>query len=92
MLRDPLMAKATREILPEGKDRPQIQREIKEKERAIDMLGKKYSNAHISRDKIMWCIYSINDNHSFLTANRLPVDQMIEHLKKNYSPDKVEDG
>eukprot|EP00039_Didymoeca_costata_P030438 m.29540 g.29540 ORF g.29540 m.29540 type:complete len:811 (-) comp8113_c0_seq2:45-2477(-) len=91
-LSDPDMKYATMEILPENKSRHQIQREIKTKESAQEKIGRKYANNRISRDDIKWCLYSMGDNNSFLTSNRLPIDHMIMYLKKFFSPDHIEDG
>ena len=43
VLKDPLVATATREIITDGKSRRQIQLEIKQKERAVEDLARKYS-------------------------------------------------
>jgi hypothetical protein len=61
---------ATREIIPEGKPRNQIQSEIKQKEKAIKFLSNKYQSKNLSVDDIETCLYSIGDNHSFLRTNR----------------------
>jgi len=92
ILRDDLAEIATREILPEGKDRYQIQREIKDKEKAIKMLSRKYTNNKISGEEIERCLYSIGDNHSFLRGTRDPIDKMIEYLVGLFSPNNFEDG
>ena len=89
---DPAMKFATMEILPESKPRHQIQQEIKQKERAQEQIARKYANPKISRDDIKWCLYSIGDNSSFLTSNRLPIDVMIGYLKEEFSPDRYEEG
>eukprot|EP01133_Synstelium_polycarpum_P016303 gene16303-19390_t len=88
LLEDPLMFHATLEILPEGKDRYQIQREIKTKEAAIKMLCKKYATATLHRDDIEQCIYSIGDNHTFLRENRDSVKKMLRLLKTYFDPKK----
>eukprot|EP00048_Salpingoeca_helianthica_P016548 m.232915 g.232915 ORF g.232915 m.232915 type:complete len:585 (+) comp18912_c0_seq1:490-2244(+) len=92
LLEDPLMRIATAEIMPEGKSRPQIDSEIKTKERAIEKLSRNYSNPSIDRDKIKWCLYSITDNHSFLRSNRQPIDDMLALLRKFFRPDSFEEG
>jgi hypothetical protein len=56
-----------------GKTRQAIQREIKEKNRAQDLLANKYKSSTLSPDDIKLCLYSINDNNSFLTQSRDPV-------------------
>ena len=40
-MKDPLVRSATMEIMPEGKARHQIQREIKEKEHAVKQLSRR---------------------------------------------------
>jgi hypothetical protein len=70
VLRNDLVADATKEIMADGKSRHQIQLEIKKKERAIDALSRKYANAQLSPEDIKVCLYSIGDNHSFLRTNR----------------------
>ena len=84
---------ATMEILPETKSRGQIQREIKQKETAQERIARKYArHGGLSKDDVKWCLYSIGDNSSFLTSNRLPIDKMIKLLTDNFKPDKVEAG
>ena len=50
--------------------RAQVQRDIKQKERAREALAKKYRNGQLSEEAILWCIYSISDNNSYLLFNR----------------------
>jgi hypothetical protein len=92
LLHDPLMEIATREIISDGKTRPQIQREIKEKERAIKVLSQKYASSDLKSEEIERCIYSIGDNHSFLRGTRDTIDQMLWHLTHYFSPHAVEEG
>lgn len=54
VLRHSLLATATHEILPEGKTRSTIQREIKEKERAQTIIARKFANAKI--DEYLFCL------------------------------------
>ena len=90
MLSDPLLATATRECLPRdpatGRDkgRAALEREIKDKERAIEVLGRKYAGDRISADTVRQCLYSINDNNSFLRCNRDPIDRAISWLQELY--------
>lgn len=70
VLRNDLVADATKEIIAEGKTRQQVQMEIRKKERAIETLSRKYTNEDLSPDDIKACLYSIGDNHSFLRTNR----------------------
>ncbi|ORY32449.1 hypothetical protein BCR33DRAFT_684791 [Rhizoclosmatium globosum] len=93
LLKDDLIVAATKEILSGkegGGSRNQIQKEIKAKERAIEILGRRYSNAKMTADDIKQCLYSIGDNHAFLRTNRDPCDKMIEYLKKYFHPDRSE--
>lgn len=92
LLADPNLATATREILPGDKTRQMIQREIKEKERAQEIIARKYQSTLITADTIKTLLYSIGDNFSFLTSNRDPIDCMITYLKEFFRPDVVEDG
>jgi len=70
VLRNDLVADATKEITSDGKSRLQIQQEIRKKERAIEVLSRKYANGNLTPDEIKVCLYSIGDNHSFLRTNR----------------------
>eukprot|EP00026_Physarum_polycephalum_P003687 Phypoly_transcript_03700.p1 GENE.Phypoly_transcript_03700~~Phypoly_transcript_03700.p1 ORF type:complete len:686 (+),score=119.73 Phypoly_transcript_03700:176-2233(+) len=90
MLHDPFMEIATREIVPEGKDRYDIQDEIKQKEKAIKMLSKKYVSDKLSSTDIERCLYSIGDNHSFLRGARDPIDKMIVYLTAYFKPEQIE--
>ncbi|KAI9230384.1 MAG: hypothetical protein DHS80DRAFT_28832 [Piptocephalis tieghemiana] len=87
LLEDEHVMTATREIIPDGKTRPVIQREIREKERAIELLARRYSKSgSITPDEIRRCLYSIGDNHSFLRSNRDPCDRMIHYLTRHFNP------
>lgn len=93
VLEDDLITTATREIIADGvKSRMTLNRESKEKHRAIEILGSRYASRRITEDEIKQCLYSIGDNHSFLTANRDPVDKMIQYLTTYFKPDRVEPG
>ena len=99
LLDDQLIEIATKEIIPDEKSRYVIQKEIKQKERAIETLAKKYSNSSISDETVRQCIYSIGDNNrflcnrvtncSFLRGNRDPIDKMIALFKKFFSAEKT---
>ncbi|CAO3644551.1 unnamed protein product [Mucor fragilis] len=82
---------ATMEIVPDRKTRPQIQAEIKRKERSIEQLSRKYQSRYISADEIRHCLYSIGDNNAYLRANRDPCEKMIKSLEKYFSPDDGDD-
>ncbi|KAF9969945.1 hypothetical protein BGZ73_007493 [Actinomortierella ambigua] len=92
VLRNDAVADATKEIVADGKTRPQIQLEIRRKERAIDMLSRKYANSNLTPDEIKTCLYSIGDNHAFLRTNRDPCDKMLKYLTMFFSPNSFEDG
>ncbi|BFZ59643.1 hypothetical protein YB2330_000657 [Saitoella coloradoensis] len=88
LLKEDIIVHATKEIVPEGKKRAQIQTEIKQKERAIEILSKKHGSSKISREDIRQCLYALGDNHAYLRANRDPCDKMRALLQQYFSPDK----
>lgn len=45
----------------------------------------------LSSERIRQCLYSIGDNHAFLTGNRLPVDKMLGLLTKYFEPESPSD-
>ncbi|KZT71502.1 hypothetical protein DAEQUDRAFT_665907 [Daedalea quercina L-15889] len=92
ILRDDLIATATKEIHSEGRSRREIQKDIKSKERAIETLSAKYVREGLSQEQIRQCLYSIGDNHAFLRVNRDPCDKMIAYLKKYFSPNSAKDS
>jgi hypothetical protein len=64
------IADATKEIIADGKSRPQINQEIRTKERAIEFLSRKFASNNLTQEEIKQCLYSIGDNHAYLRANR----------------------
>ncbi|TCD70004.1 hypothetical protein EIP91_005254 [Steccherinum ochraceum] len=92
LLRDDLVAVATKEIYSEGRSRREIQKDIKAKERAIETLSSKYTRQGLPQETIRQCLYSIGDNHAFLRTNRDPCDKMIGHLKEHFHPTQAKDG
>ncbi|CAO3568162.1 unnamed protein product [Mortierella alpina] len=92
VLRNDLVADATKEITSDGKSRLQIQQEIRKKEKAIEVLSRKYANGNLTPDEIKVCLYSIGDNHSFLRTNRDPCEKMLKYLTKFFLPTSVEEG
>lgn len=70
VLHEDIVLIATREIIPEGKSRMQIQSEIRRKEKAIEQLSRKYQSKFLSADEIRHCLYSIGDNNAYLRENR----------------------
>ncbi|GAX22720.1 hypothetical protein FisN_4Hh168 [Fistulifera solaris] len=92
LLSDELIETATIEILALGRPRSVIDTEIRKKERAVNLLKRKYQTSRLSQDDIHLCLYSICDNNSFLNSNRVPIDKIIDFLKSNFSPNKIEEG
>lgn len=92
LLRDDLIAMATKEILSEGRSRRDIQKDIKAKERAIETLSARYAREGLPQEQVRQCLYSIGDNHAFLRVNRDPCDQMIAYLKKYFHPTNPKDN
>eukprot|EP00949_MAST-11_sp_MAST-11-sp1_P004288 g4288.t1 len=88
MLSNKYIVTATREILPDGKSRAQIQREIAQKEKAKKLLIRTYSIGRITEDEIELCLNSICDNNNFLNSNRKPIDRMLQYLHKFFTPGK----
>jgi len=91
LLRDNLITVATKEIYSEGRTRRDVQRDIKSKERAIEVLSTRYAQNDLTRDDVRQCLYSIGDNHAFLRANRDPCDRMIVYLKEHFHPTHAKD-
>lgn len=86
LLDDALLPMATQEIRPVGLSRPAIQRKIKEKERAIEMLARRYASASIAPNDIRTCLYSIGDNNAYLRCARDPCEDLILLLNKYFGP------
>ncbi|KAG1173538.1 hypothetical protein G6F70_005707 [Rhizopus microsporus] len=86
VLHEDIILLATREIIPDGKTRPQIQAEIRRKEKSIEILSRKYQSKYLSADEIRHCLYSIGDNNAYLRANRDPCEKMIQYLEKLFDP------
>ncbi|KIO12399.1 hypothetical protein M404DRAFT_6677 [Pisolithus tinctorius Marx 270] len=86
LLRDDLITLATMEIYSDGRTRREVQKDIKAKERAIEVLSARYQCDGLSQEKVRQCIYSIGDNHAFLRTNRDPCDRMIAYLKQYFHP------
>ncbi|KAE9004941.1 UPF0652 protein [Phytophthora rubi] len=87
MLRDARIETATMVVAPEGKSRPQIQRQIKQKEQAIRALSDKYESRRLTRDSLQQCLYSIADNNYHLYFERDPIDRTIKLLTTHFNPD-----
>ncbi|ORX56337.1 hypothetical protein DM01DRAFT_1334809 [Hesseltinella vesiculosa] len=92
ILHDDLVLLATHEIIPDGKTRPQIQTEIRRKEKAIETLSRKYQSRNLTADDIRHCLYSIGDNNSYLRANRDPCERILKYLEQYFDPEQPEEG
>jgi hypothetical protein len=92
VLSDKLIETATEEILAGWKSRSQIDQEIRQKERAVSLIKRKYRSSLLTSEDIHLCLYSICDNNSFLNSNRVPIDKVIDYLTKHFSPEHVEEG
>lgn len=82
LLREDIVTVATMEIYSDGRSRRDIQKDIKNKERAIETLASRYERNGLSQESIRQCLYSIGDNHNFLRVNRDPCEKMIDYLKR----------
>lgn len=92
LLEDPLIQTATKEIIPDGKSRRLIQKEIQQKERAVAILAKRYKTGRsLGEEEIRRCLYSIGDNNAYLRAARDPCDIMIKHLHTYFKPERPSD-
>ncbi|KAJ7437095.1 hypothetical protein B0H11DRAFT_2255658 [Mycena galericulata] len=92
LLRDDLVTVATKEIYSEGRARRDIQKDIKSKERAIELLASRYTRKNLTQDDVRLCLYSIGDNHAFLRTNRDPCERMIGYLKEYFHPTEAKDS
>ena len=70
LLDDPLIEDATAEILSTNRQRRDVQRDIKTKERARETLSKRYRSSQLDEETILQCLYAIADNNSYLLFNR----------------------
>ncbi|KAL5530098.1 hypothetical protein ACEPAF_6355 [Sanghuangporus sanghuang] len=92
LLRDNLIATATGEIYHEDRSRREVQRDIKRKEQAVEILSRKYCSDTLDQEAVRQCIYSIADNHAFLRVNRDPCEKMIGYLRKYFDPHHLKDS
>src|SRR6266498_4657606 len=84
VLHHDFIADATKEIMADGKSRPQINQEIRKKERAIDWLSRKFTNDNLTQEEIKQCLYSIGDNHAYLKANRYIAQIYVSFITSKY--------
>lgn len=92
VLEDKFIDVATEEVDGRKKTRQQIRTEIHRKEKAVALIKAKYKTSRLTEDDIHLALYSIGDNNSFLHSDRVPIDMIIEFLKKYFSPNKVDEG
>lgn len=92
LLEDPLILTATKEIIPEGKSRRAVQKEIAQKEHAVQVLAKRYKKGQaLGEEEIKRCLYSIGDNNAYLRCARDPCDTMIKYLHHYFKPERPSD-
>jgi len=82
---------ATNAISDRGKNRFQVQRDVKAKEGAVKKLINEFSGNKLTRDEVEWCLYSLSDNSAFLYFNRDPINHMIDYLKTEF-PESLGDS
>ncbi|RHZ84970.1 hypothetical protein Glove_74g120 [Diversispora epigaea] len=92
ILHHELIPDAVQEIIPDGKRRPQINQEIRKKERAIELISHQFRNRNLSSEEIKQCLYSIGDNHAYLRSNRDCCIKMLKNLTSYFNPSKIENG
>ena len=67
LLEDDQIATATQVVTSDpGKSRAAIQRQIKQKEAAIEYLARRYRSAALPDEALKQCLYSIADNNAYL--------------------------
>jgi hypothetical protein len=86
------MSVATKEIYSEGRSRREVNKDIKNKERAIETLAARYERNGLAQEVVRQCLYSIGDNHAFLRANRDPCERMIGYLMTHFHPTQAKDS
>ena len=73
LLADEQIGVATQVVAPDAaKSRAEIQREIRQKEAAIEHLVRKYRSRALPEDELRQCLYSIGDNNAYLYQARQP--------------------
>lgn len=79
LLRDPALAPATAEVLagPGARARTVA---LRAKRAALARLCARHASPALPRALLLQCVYSIADHHSFLRANRGPVDRCLAWL------------
>ncbi len=93
LLEDEYIELATNEILATpGKTRKQIESQIQRKEKAVVFIKQTYSSRSLSSEDIHLCLYSICDHNSFVNSNRIPIDKVIQFLRRHFLPDRIDPG
>eukprot|EP00908_Phaeocystis_cordata_P016809 Transcript_28123.p2 GENE.Transcript_28123~~Transcript_28123.p2 ORF type:complete len:572 (-),score=281.39 Transcript_28123:121-1836(-) len=88
LLHDEQLAVAVQVVTPDaGKSRHLIQREIRQKEAAIESLARRYACRDLPPEELRQCLYSIGDNNAYLWQARDPCDRMIAYLTQLFSTD-----
>eukprot|EP00961_Rhodomonas_salina_P164970 2223027-Rhodomonas_salina.1 len=70
MLEDDVLRIATSEIASRGRKRSEVERDIRNKERAVKYIVDKYRSEHLSADNVRLCIYSLADYQAYLRHTR----------------------
>uniref|UniRef100_A0A0G4HK41 Non-canonical E2 ubiquitin-conjugating enzyme C-terminal domain-containing protein n=1 Tax=Chromera velia CCMP2878 TaxID=1169474 RepID=A0A0G4HK41_9ALVE len=89
LLRDPLVEHATKEIMPEGRDRAEIQREIKKKENAIKHLARKYATKKNKKKRSVYhslyfySYFNQNDSDDSDDAGEEDGEESLLHLTED---------
>lgn len=79
-----LLHTVPRSTLTEYARRPAL---LQTKERARDVLSRRYCNARLTSEQVLTAIYSLSDNNSYLLFNRDPVDKMLAMFRQVFRPD-----
>jgi hypothetical protein len=82
LLHHDLIAIATRDVAAYGKSREEIAREVRGKDEAIKLLSQSFASDKITPEEIELVLYSIGDNHAFLTGTRYVCDVAAKIWKK----------
>jgi len=89
LFQEPLLSTATGQINPGSKSREEINEALGIKRQAMERLIAKYTtpNGPLKTGEAHLVLSSINDNHSFLQSNRVPVETILAYLTSRFSPE-----
>lgn len=87
LFQDKLIIPATSYISAVGKPRLQINKLIKQKETAIEILASRYSTKFYTKEDIRQVLYSVGDYHAYVNMNRRPIMRMLERLEVFRNPE-----